>query len=124
MLDRCEIVMNTLKKSFLLSVLTAMRASGITTNLMARTTPLPCAVIVRAEDADHNEVTFAAAMPTYQRSHWQQAFHTLADLADQGHVQALRIAGQMQRFGLPLCGMQFPVRPTQLAQGAGCSGRG
>ena len=124
MLDRCEIVMNTLKKSFLLSVLTAMRASGITTNLMARTTPLPCAVIVRAEDADHNEVTFAAAMPAYQRSHWQQAFHTLADLADQGHVEALRIAGQMQRFGLPLCGMQFPVRPTQLAQRAGCSGRG
>ena len=116
--------MKTLRKSSLLSVFTAMRASGITTNLMARTTPLPCAVIVRAEDADHNEVTFAAAMPAYQRSHWQQAFHTLADLADQGHVQALRIAGQMQRFGLPLCGMQFPVRPTQLAQRAGCSGRG
>ena len=67
---------------------------------------------------------FLAAMLAYERSHWQQAFHTLADLADRGHVEAARIAGQMQRFGLPLYGMQFPVRPTQLAQGAGCSGRG
>ena len=60
--------MNTLKKSSLLSVFTAMRASGITTNLMAKTTPLPCAVMVRAEDADHNEATFAAAMLAYERS--------------------------------------------------------
>ena len=116
--------MNTLKKSSLLSVFTAMRASGITTNLMAQTTPLPCVVMVRAENADHNEATFAAAMPAYERSHWEQAFHALADPADRGHVEALRIAREMQRFGLPLYGMQFPVRPTQLAQGAGCSGRG
>ena len=116
--------MNTFKKWSLLSLFPAMLASGTTTNLMAQTTPLPCAVMVRAENAGRNEATFAAAMLAYERSHWQQAFHTLSDLADRGHVEAARIAGQMQRFGLPLYGMQFPVRPTQLAQGEGCSGRG
>ena len=116
--------MNTLKKLFLLNVFTVMLAGGTTTGSMAQATPLPCAVMVRAEIADQSGATFAAAMQAYERNHWQQAFDALADLADGGHVEAARIAGQMQRFGLPLYGMHFPVRPTQFAQGAGCSGRG
>ena len=114
--------MNTLKKWSLLCVFAAMLASGATTGSMAQSTPLPCAVLVRAEVPDQSGATFAAAMLAYERNHWQQAFDALADLADGGHVEAARIAGQMQRVGVPLYGMSFLVRPTHLAHRPGCSG--
>ena len=103
-------------------VVVVLLAGGTTTGSMAQATPLPCAVMVRAENADQSGATFAAAMLAYERNHWQQAFDALADLADGGHVEAARIAGQMERFGVPLYGMNFQVRSTRLAHGPGCSG--
>ena len=60
--------------------------------------------------------TFAAAMAAYENSHWPQSYAMLALLADDGHVEAARIAAQMHRWGPRLYGQHFPATAAQLAQ--------
>lgn len=76
------------------------------------------------------ESTFASATLAYELNHWEQAFALLAQLADEGHPEARRMALQMLRHGPRLYGKAFEVAPGRrqawlekpdppLARGAG-----
>ncbi len=67
------------------------------------------------EPAEHplNGSEFTMAMQHYEDSHWQEAFDRFADLAQQGHGEAARMAWQMWRYGPELFGIEFPVNADQ-----------
>jgi hypothetical protein len=56
---------------------------------------------------------FTMAMRQYEDCHWQVAFERFADLAQQGHGEAARMAWQMWRYGPELFGIEFSVEPDQ-----------
>jgi hypothetical protein len=69
-----------------------------------------------AQAAPDDALTFAAAMQAYQDSHWPQSYALLVQLADRGHAEASRIAGQMHRWGPRLYGQRFAASADQLAR--------
>ena len=88
-----------------------------------RATTLMLLALLLTAGAPHSRATpaddapaFRAAMAAYRSSQWQQSYAALLVLADGGHVQAARVAGQMHRWGPRLYGMRFAATTTQLAQ--------
>jgi hypothetical protein len=61
---------------------------------------------------------FDAAVRLYREGHWAMAFESLATLADQDHAPAAKLALLMLRYGVPLYGARFAVRPAQIARWA------
>jgi hypothetical protein len=61
---------------------------------------------------------FDAAVRLYRDGHWALAFEHLATLADQDHMPAAKLALLMLRYGAPLYGARFRVRPVQIARWA------
>ena len=61
---------------------------------------------------------FDAAVRLYRDGHWELAFDSLANLADQDHAPAAKLALLMLRYGAALYGARFRVQPTQVARWA------
>ena len=61
---------------------------------------------------------FDAAVALYERGEWQPAYERLAQLADEGHALASKLALLMLRHGAPLYGTRFVALPTQVAHWA------
>jgi hypothetical protein len=57
---------------------------------------------------------FDAARDRYAIGHFGAAFAEFAELADQGHCDAARIAQQMVRYGKPLYAAEFSVARERL----------
>jgi hypothetical protein len=57
---------------------------------------------------------YEAAQVDYEIGHFHKAFATFAELADQGHCEAARLAQQMVRYGRPLYAIDFKVAPERL----------
>ena len=57
---------------------------------------------------------FDAALERYEVGHYAQAFAAFASLADEGHCQAARLAGQMTRYGRTLYAMELPAAHERL----------
>ncbi len=76
----------------------------------------------RAPDSAH---AFDTALSAYERNHWDAAFATLVQLADQGHAEAARMALQMWRFGPKLYQTSFSANAEQTSRWTqlwGCQG--
>jgi hypothetical protein len=59
------------------------------------------------------QAAFERAMADYDRQHFSAAYQALWALADQGHVEAARIALLMAAHGQRLYGMRFAIGPVQ-----------
>lgn len=57
---------------------------------------------------------YEAAQVEYEIGHFDEAFATFAELADEGHCDAARLAQQMVRYGRPLYAVEFKVAPERL----------
>lgn len=55
-----------------------------------------------------------AAREEYEVGHFAAAFASFAQLADEGHCGAARVARQMARYGRPLYAIDFEVTPERL----------
>ncbi len=73
-----------------------------------RTPALPNAQAVQA-------TRFDAAREEYEIGHFGAAFAAFAQLADEGHCEAARMARQMVRYGRQLYAMEFSVAAPRLA---------
>ncbi len=65
-------------------------------------------------DASDSRQDFDAAMASYERNHWDEAFAALVRLADRGHPEAARMALQMWRFGPKLYQSNFSASAAQV----------
>jgi hypothetical protein len=54
------------------------------------------------------------AQVDYEIGHYERAFAVFADLADEGHCDAARMAQQMVRYGRPMYLTEFKVAPERL----------
>ena len=61
---------------------------------------------------------FDTAVRLYEGGHWEQAFATLAALADHGDARAAKLALLMLRYGAPLYGTTFVAKPLHVARWA------
>lgn len=52
---------------------------------------------------------YDAARDQYEIGHYDYAFRTFAELADEGHCNAMRTALQMARYGRPLYATEFKI---------------
>ncbi|MBL8344299.1 MAG: hypothetical protein JNN03_02585 [Rubrivivax sp.] len=59
---------------------------------------------------------FDAAREEYEIGHFGTAFAAFAQLADEGHCEAARVAHQMVRHGRQLYAMEFSVAAPRLAR--------
>ena len=59
---------------------------------------------------------FDAAMAAYERNHWQAAYAGFTALADAGHAEAARIAGQMWLHGPVLYRTSFAATAQQVVR--------
>jgi hypothetical protein len=75
----------------------------------------PNAVALPAS-ATAQQARHAAALERYEVGHYQAAFAAFAQLADEGHCEAARIAQQMVRFGRELYASEFAAAPARLAR--------
>ena len=57
-----------------------------------------------------------SARQLYETCHWSQAFEAFAHLADNGNVEAARIASLMFRHGPALFNTSFSVPATRVAR--------
>lgn len=57
---------------------------------------------------------YEAARDQYEIGHFAEAFAVFAELADQGHCDAARVAQQMLRYGKPLYATEFSVPRQRL----------
>jgi hypothetical protein len=57
---------------------------------------------------------YDAARDQYEVGHFDEAFAAFADLADQGHCDAARVAQQMVRYGKSLYAIEFRVPRERL----------
>jgi hypothetical protein len=64
---------------------------------------------IKPTDYSPRGTKFAIAMQHYESSHWWEAFDHFADLAEQGHGEAARMAWRMWRYGPELFGIEFPA---------------
>ncbi len=71
-----------------------------------------CSSTARADTTDLAR-QFETAMERYERNHWVEAYAQLAQLADQEHAEAARIAGQMLTYGPALYGTRFTATLVQ-----------
>ena len=60
------------------------------------------------------DTPFETAIEHYEQSHWLTAYEGFATLADQGHIEAARIALLMRRQGQVLYNASFSASPAQL----------
>lgn len=72
------------------------------------------AALLAAPAAFSQNSRYEAAQVDYEIGHFDQAFATLASLADEGHCDAARQAQQMVRYGRPLYAIEFKVAPERL----------
>lgn len=79
-----------------------------------RATAICLAVLLTAPAAFGQTSRYEAAQVDYEIGHFDKAFATFADLADQGHCEAARLAQQMVRYGRPLYAIEFKVAPERL----------
>lgn len=59
------------------------------------------------------------ARAEYEVGHFAAAFEAFAQLADEGHCEAARVAQQMVRYGRTLYAMEFAVAPPRLTRWRG-----
>jgi hypothetical protein len=57
---------------------------------------------------------YDVARDRYEVGHYAEAFAEFAELADQGHCDAARLAQQMVRYGKPLYRAEFSVTRERL----------
>lgn len=73
------------------------------------------AVVLLAAPAAFGQTSrYEAAQVDYEIGHFDKAFATFAELADEGHCDASRLAQQMVRYGRPLYAAEFKVAPERL----------
>ncbi len=68
---------------------------------------------LQAQATPGSDPAFEDAMLAYEHNHWALSFGRLVVLADQGHVEARRIALQMHHHGPRLYGMVFELAPDR-----------
>jgi hypothetical protein len=68
--------------------------------------------------ASLSDAGFDAAIARYEHGEWEPAYQMLAQLADDGHALALKLALLMLRYGAPLYGTRFVATPKQVAHWA------
>ncbi|MBL8323390.1 MAG: hypothetical protein JNJ89_00370 [Rubrivivax sp.] len=73
------------------------------------TAALPSVVVAQATRYD-------TARDEYEIGHFGTAFAAFAQLADEGHCEAARVAHQMARYGRQLYAMEFSVPAPRLAR--------
>lgn len=67
-------------------------------------------------DAARTETQFNEAMDLYSMGRWSAAYARFAELADQGHAEAARIALLMLRYGSRLYGRDWGASQPQINQ--------
>jgi hypothetical protein len=73
------------------------------------------------------EKTLEDALVHYEAGRYEEAFAAFAELADEGHCEAARIAREMMRFGTELYARDFVLpqdRPDRWPQGPTCLATG
>jgi hypothetical protein len=89
-----------------------MKPSALLRPFAAFTLAAGCAVALAQSPAGTSR--YDAARDQYEIGHFSEAFAVFADLADQGHCDAARVAQQMVRHGKPLYAIEFSVARDRL----------
>lgn len=100
---RKEIVMNSHHSNLPLKLFSVALAVG-----------LICAALLPSAQADGVETSFSQAMAQCRQGHWSAAYGRFASLADQGDVEAARIALLMLRYGPQMYGVQWSASQPQI----------
>jgi hypothetical protein len=74
---------------------------------LAPTLAASCAVA--AAQVPSPAARYDSARELYEVGHYREAFAAFAELADQGHCDAARVAQQMARYGQQLYAIEFRV---------------
>lgn len=77
---------------------------------------LGSATAATAADAAKPETAFTEAMTQYKQGKWPAAYGRFAELADQGHPEAARIALIMLRHGVSMYGSDWGASQPQIEQ--------
>ena len=78
------------------------------------TAVLACAALLHAAASGAaQDLRFEDALSQYEVGRYEEAFTTFAKLADEGHCESARIAGEMARFGRQLYAKDFELAPAR-----------
>jgi hypothetical protein len=75
---------------------------------------LICSAFLTTAQAVGVEPSFSQAMAQCREGHWSAAYGRFANLADQGDVEAARIALLMLRYGAQMYGVQWSASQPQI----------
>jgi hypothetical protein len=90
------------------------------TNVAALAQPQNATAVAAATAPQATQTTqttrYDTARDEYEVGHFDAAFAAFAQLADEGHCEAARVAQQMVRYGRMLYATEFTVAPARLAR--------
>jgi cytochrome c-type biogenesis protein CcmH/NrfG len=75
---------------------------------------LAASCVVALAQSPAGATRYDAARDEYEIGHYDRAFAAFAQLADEGHCDAARMAQQMVRYGRPLYHAEFKVASERL----------